>query len=79
MQRGRDILRLTRGRCNLFLTVGEQDHRGGWVCIGAPDADTLYQELLGRGANVRHPPSNYPWGLREVHVEDLDGNVLHRV
>jgi hypothetical protein len=25
---------------------------------------------------VRHPPTNYPWGSRELHVGDLDGNVL---
>ena len=23
-----------------------------------------------------HPPANYPWGSRELHVEDPDGNVL---
>jgi hypothetical protein len=25
---------------------------------------------------MRQPPANYPWGSRELHVEDPDGNVL---
>lgn len=67
---------VSRGKCTLFLTVGHQGHLGGWVWMDVSDADVLHQELLASGANVRHPPSNYPWGSREVHVEGLDGNVL---
>jgi hypothetical protein len=40
------------------------------------DADALHEELLASGAKVRHPPTNYPRGSRELHVEDIDGNVL---
>ena len=29
-----------------------------------------------RGAVIRHPPTNYPWGSRELHVTDPDGHVL---
>lgn len=29
-----------------------------------------------RGATIRQPPTNYPWGSREVHVFDPDGHVL---
>lgn len=31
---------------------------------------------ISRGARIRVPPTNYPWGAREVHVFDLDGHVL---
>jgi uncharacterized glyoxalase superfamily protein PhnB len=73
---GNAFASVTRGRCDLFLSVGDQGHPGSWVWIAASDADALYDELRARGARVRHPPTNYPWGSREMHVEDLDGNVL---
>ena len=25
---------------------------------------------------MRHPPTNYPWGARELQVTDPDGHVL---
>ena len=65
-----------RGRAALMLCEGEQGHRGGWVWIGVSDASALHEELASRGALIRHPPTNYPWGSREVHVSDPDGNVL---
>lgn len=38
--------------------------------------DELYAELDGRGAHLRHPPTNYPWDSRECQVTDPDGHVL---
>ena len=29
-----------------------------------------------RGAIIREPPTDYPWGVREMNVEDLDGHRL---
>lgn len=40
------------------------------------DADALYIELRGSGANVLGEPVSQPWGLRDFHVLDLDGNRL---
>ena len=73
---GNAFASLKRGRCDLFLTVGDQGHVGHWVWIAVADADAVCDEVRARGAKVRHPPTNYPWGSREVHIEDLDGNVL---
>jgi uncharacterized glyoxalase superfamily protein PhnB len=75
-EEGNSFASVTRGGCNLFLSVGDQGHPGSWIWIGTSDADALYEELLAKDAKVRHPPTNYPWGSRELHVEDLDGNVL---
>jgi hypothetical protein len=38
--------------------------------------DALYEELRSRGALLRHPPTNYPWGSRECQISDPDGHVL---
>jgi hypothetical protein len=59
-----------------MLCEGDQGHAGTWVWIAATDVDELYAELRARGAWLRHPPANYPWGSRECQVTDPDGHVL---
>ena len=66
---------VTRGRCHLFLSQGDQGHLGSWLWIGVSDAGALAEELRAKGATIRHPPTNYPWAY-EMQVEDPDGNVL---
>ena len=65
-----------RGRAVLMLCEGDQGHAGTWAYVGVSDADALHSELRARGARVRHAPTNYPWGARELHVTDPDGHVL---
>lgn len=65
-----------RGRASLMLSEGDQGHPGSWVFLGVSDADALHEELRARGATIRHPPTNYPWGARELQVSDPDGHVL---
>jgi predicted enzyme related to lactoylglutathione lyase len=66
---------VSRDRCHLFLCENDQGHKGTWAWIGVEDAEGLAAELRGRGAKIRHPPTNYPWAY-EMQVEDPDGNVL---
>src|SRR5476649_2957547 len=73
---GNVMASVSRGGCNLFLASGDQGHPVSLMWIGVSDVDALHDELLARDARVRHPPTNYPWGSRELHVEDPDGNVL---
>ncbi|MGH7474960.1 MAG: glyoxalase superfamily protein [Longimicrobiales bacterium] len=67
---------VTRGQTCLMLSEGSQGCSSTWVWVGVSDADALHDELRARGATIRHPPTNYPWGSREVHVFDPDGHVL---
>lgn len=67
---------VSRDKASLMLSEGSQGCTGTWLWIPVGDADALYQELLQRGADIRHPPTNYPWGSREVHVFDADRHVL---
>ncbi|HYT69410.1 MAG TPA: glyoxalase superfamily protein [Vicinamibacterales bacterium] len=69
------ITSVSRDRCCLFLVEGDQGHSGSWAWVGVGDAEGLFEELRAKGARIRHPPTNYYWGL-EMQVEDLDGNVL---
>jgi len=66
---------VSRGRCHLFLSHGDQGHSGSWVWIGVEDAEALFQEYQASGAKIRHRPTNYEWAY-EMQVEDLDGNIL---
>ena len=65
-----------RDRASLMLSEGDQGHAGTWVWIAASDVDDLYAEFRARGARLRHPPTNYPWGSRECQVTDPDNHVL---
>jgi catechol 2,3-dioxygenase-like lactoylglutathione lyase family enzyme len=60
----------------LMLCAGDQGQPGAWVWGSTSDADALYAEFEARGARLRHPPTNYPWGSRECQVSDPDGHVL---
>jgi catechol 2,3-dioxygenase-like lactoylglutathione lyase family enzyme len=66
---------VSRGRCHIFLSEGDQGHPGAWVWIGVEDAEVLFAEYRASGAKVRRPPTNFEWAY-EMQVEDLDGNVL---
>lgn len=65
-----------RGDAALMLSQRSQGCGGTWIYVSVSDADALHDELAGRGARIRHPPTNYPWGSRELHVFDPDGHVL---
>jgi catechol 2,3-dioxygenase-like lactoylglutathione lyase family enzyme len=66
---------VSRGRCCLFLSQGDQGNPGAWVWVGVGDADELLREYVTSGARIRHQPTNYSWAY-EMQVEDLDGNIL---
>ena len=48
----------------------------GSVYIFAHDVDPLYADFTARGAQVVGPPQDYPYGMRDFNVSDLDGNDL---
>jgi catechol 2,3-dioxygenase-like lactoylglutathione lyase family enzyme len=66
---------VSRGKCHIFLSEGDQGNSGTWVWCGVEDARALFDEYRASGAKIRHPPTNYAWAF-EMQVEDLDGNVL---
>jgi uncharacterized glyoxalase superfamily protein PhnB len=48
----------------------------GAVNVFVTDVDALYQELKSRGARILDEPKDYPYGMRDFDVFDLDGNHL---
>lgn len=66
---------VSRLSCHLMLVQGGQGLGKAWVYIGVGDADALFEEYTQKGAKIQQTPNNFYWGC-EMHVEDLDGNVL---
>jgi catechol 2,3-dioxygenase-like lactoylglutathione lyase family enzyme len=65
-----------RGEAQIFLCEGGQGQPGMWISIFLKDVDALHEEYKKSGAIIMEPPRNYPWGSREMLVEDLDGHRL---
>lgn len=65
-----------RDQIEIFLCQGGQGAPGTWISIFVQDVDALHEDYRRRGAIIRKPPEDYPWGVREMNVEDLDGHRL---
>lgn len=65
-----------RDSVRIFLCRGAQGGPGAWISIFIRDVDELHEDYRKRGAIIRQAPANFPWGLREMNVEDLDGHRL---
>ena len=48
----------------------------GALYVFVSDVDALYDELKSRGARTINAPKDYPYGMRDFDVHDLDGNQL---
>ncbi len=71
-----DFGSVSRGETIIFLCEGCQGTPGAWLMVFARDVDALYDEYADTDARIRMAPKNMPWGIREMHVSDLDGNVI---
>lgn len=71
-----DFASVSRGHGVLFLCEHCQGTPGAWAMYFHPDVDRLYREIAKKGAKIRMPPRTMPWRMREMHIADLDGNVL---
>ena len=47
-----------------------------YVNVFVTDVDALYEELKSRGARTLNEPKDYPYGMRDFDIHDLDGNQL---
>jgi catechol 2,3-dioxygenase-like lactoylglutathione lyase family enzyme len=67
-----------RGKSNLATTKnsGEMADKGVWMSIWVDDVDAVHQHCLEQGLEVTFPPTDEPWGVREMHVRHPDGHVF---
>ena len=72
-----DLGVMDRDAVTVVLIARTARHPGIGSCyVYIRDADALHAELKTNGANVLDDPVSRPWGLREFHVLDLEGNRL---
>ena len=64
-----------RDEVEIFLS---QNDRGGptSLSIFVQDVDALHEHYSKSGAAILRPPTNFPWGVRGMDVEDPDGHRL---
>jgi catechol 2,3-dioxygenase-like lactoylglutathione lyase family enzyme len=50
--------------------------RGVWISVWVDDVDALHEHCLAAGIEVTWPPTDMPWGVRELHIRHPDGHVF---
>jgi len=71
------LLQLTRDGMTLYLSQHVMDCSiGGLVHLFVDSVDAWHTELRRRGVAIELAPTDQPWGLREMHLIDPDGNRL---
>lgn len=55
---------------------GESSDKGVWMSIWVDDVDEIHRHCLEQGIEVMWPPTDEPWGVREMHVRHPDGHVF---
>jgi predicted enzyme related to lactoylglutathione lyase len=71
-----DFGSVSRGQGVIFMCQSCQGNPGTWIMMFTADIDGLHRTFRKNGALIRMPPTNMPWGMREMHVSDPDGNVI---
>jgi uncharacterized glyoxalase superfamily protein PhnB len=46
------------------------------MSIWVEDADAVHRHCLANDIEVTRPPTDYPWGVRELHIRHPDGHVF---
>ena len=69
-----------RGKSDLAMTSGpngsDDAERGVWMSIWVEDVDAIHAHCVAQGLDVTWPPTDEPWGVREMHVRHPDGHVF---
>ncbi|WP_435005201.1 bleomycin resistance family protein [Tundrisphaera lichenicola] len=67
-----------RGKSDLPTTKesGQSGDKGVWMSVWVDDVDAVHRHCLAGGLEVTMPPTDEPWGVREMHVRHPDGHVF---
>ncbi|SFI53324.1 bleomycin resistance family protein [Planctomicrobium piriforme] len=69
-----------RGKGDSTSTFGpggsETGDKGVWMSIWVNNVDEVHQHCLDQGLDVVWPPTDMPWGVREMHVRHPDGHIF---
>lgn len=54
----------------------ETSDKGVWMSVWVDSVDAAHARCLEQGLEVVWPPTDMPWGVREMHVRHPDGHVF---
>lgn len=66
--------RLRLGECPEALSPADLGDHRYFAFVHVDDIDAAYVRLRSAGADVLKPPTDEPWGLRELGVQTPDGH-----
>jgi catechol 2,3-dioxygenase-like lactoylglutathione lyase family enzyme len=68
----------SRGKSALPTTRGdsEAEDEGVWMSIWVENVDEIHKRCVEQGLEITWPPTDEPWGVREMHVRHPDGHVF---
>lgn len=72
----RDDFGLMLGECPDQPPASELGDHSYFAYLRVDDVDQFYRDLAARGAQMRLPPEDKPWGMREFGIRTPDG---HRI
>lgn len=69
-----------RGRSGSKMTFGpesdEAAEKGVWMSVWVEDVGAVHRRCVEQGIEITWPPTDMPWGVREMHVRHPDGLVF---
>lgn len=69
-----------RGHTGLPKTFGpgsnEALEKDVWMSMWVDNVDAVHERCVEQGIEITWPPTNMPWGAREMHVRHPDGHVF---
>jgi hypothetical protein len=60
----------------IFFCLKGQGRPGSWLVIFLDDVDDYFKRISKLGAEIVEPPSDMPWGVREMQVRDPNQHVI---
>jgi len=68
-----------RGNFFVYLCQQAQGGPGMWMYLNLASLENLtalYQEYQAHATKIIEPPTDKPWAMREMLIEDIDGHIL---
>jgi Glyoxalase/Bleomycin resistance protein/Dioxygenase superfamily len=54
----------------------ETGDKGVWMCVFVEDVNEVHRQCVVAGLEITLPPTEVPWGMREMHLRHPDGHVF---
>ena len=65
-----------QGRPSFGPGSDEGAETGVWMSLWVDDVDAVHARCVEQGLDVVWPPTDMPWGVREMHLRHPDGHVF---